>query len=743
MSDKISINVEKIRNWSIGTALIGVIAGAVPVTVAHGQVAGAQPEQTLAEHLEDQNAKLRLQSGRPQLDRNLRTLSEPRQADSSRSTPVASILQLDALLTPESRARLVEEGIIVQEYLGGTTYLVAITRRTDKAVSALEALGAAAAPLLPSDKIKPAALVPPQIPRELDREAERPEASLLVEFLTVVDDAQARAELERIGVKILRKLANHIFVVADDPEKVNAIAELPSVKVIDRGPTPFLPLNATARVVSGADLAQRFALGNPAPAYSGVTGKGVRMGIADSGVDENHDDFKAIAAGGGPGATRVYNPRPGSGAHGTHVASIAGGSGVNANANAYPDYSLRGQAPGAEIGDYAGMGASVSAYHAAIVTDRTDVTNHSYVQTTNGSYSSEAATIDKIMRGEETHLGAAIPAKPQVWAAGNNGFSAQYGSNEGYYSTFTSAKNTISVGSIDTYDLRISRYSSLGPSLDGRIKPDIVAPGCNDSLLGAPKIIAALHGSQGYTTMCGTSMAAPVVTGIVALMMEASSNAFGVPPKHLPSTYKALLVQTARDKVKTAPYLAREFNNPDTTRPLIYHAGPDFATGYGLVDAEAAVRTIADKRLWKEGKIGATGAGGANSWCMKVPPGSAEVKATLAWDDEAGSTVTTNTTPKLVNDLDIWLVAPDGAKFLAWTLNPLPLASTVGDPDPISTADVVPAKRGVDRRNNVEMVSVPLPLAGAWTVKVEAFKLPNGHAQPYSLAVSEPVSACP
>jgi hypothetical protein len=133
MSDKVSTNVEKIRNWSIGTALIGVIVGTVPVTVAHGQVAGAQPEQTLAEHLEDQNAKLRLQSGRPQLDRNLRTLSEPRQADSSRSTPVASILQLDALLTPESRARLVEEGIIVQEYLGGTTYLVAITRRTDKA----------------------------------------------------------------------------------------------------------------------------------------------------------------------------------------------------------------------------------------------------------------------------------------------------------------------------------------------------------------------------------------------------------------------------------------------------------------------------------------------------------------------------------------------------------------------------------------------------------------------------------
>jgi subtilisin family serine protease len=265
-----------------------------------------------------------------------------------------------------------------------------------------------------------------------------------------------------------------------------------------------------------------------------------------------------------------------------------------------------------------------------------------------------------------------------------------------------------------------------------------MAPGCVDSIVTGAGIMAASNGSQGYTGKCGTSMAAPVVSGIIALMMQSYSHAFGADPGLYPSTYKSLLVQTARDMIKTEAYNDREFNNPDSGEPLRFYAGPDFATGYGLVDADAAVRAIADNRLWKQAVADATGE--VDTYCIGVPDGAGEIKITLAWDDEPGTILTSITTSKLVNDLDLELRSPSDGVTLPWTLDPLPVSANPGDGalDPISTSDITPARRDVDRRNNVEMASVPLPEMGEWKVRVRAFHLPNANPQPYSLVASLP-----
>jgi subtilisin family serine protease len=713
-----------------------------------GPRAVAPVEQTLAQYLAGRNEQIQLFSGplRLQLEYPKALIRDLVQIDpTAQPTPNASILQFDAPLTRDTRAALEAEGIRIEEYLGGTTYLVSIVQRaTDApAFSTLDAITVAGAPLLPGDKITPAALRPIET-RLPHREAETAEPSLSIGFLSVVSEERARADLAGIGIEVLRKVDDYIFAVRNGAETAKAVAALPSVKVVDAGPTPFLPLNDTGRRVSESDQAQRFSLGGVFPTYGGVSGLNARVGIADTGVDENHDDFDEIALNGSAGPTRIYATSPGGGSHGTHVASIAGGSGFNSNANAHPDFALRGHAPWVQIGDYAPMGATVANYHTAIVSDATDVTNHSYVQTADASYGTAAATIDRIVRGDATHNNVAIPAKPQVWAAGNNGVVAQYGANEGYYAAFTSAKNSISVGSVDTRDRRLSDFSSLGPTFDGRIKPDIVAPGCIDSIL-RPRagILAASSGTQGYTGMCGTSMAAPVVTGTIALMINAYINAFGAGRPNLrPSTYKALLIQTARDLIKTAAYPAREFNNPDTGAPLLFHAGPDFATGYGLVDVDAVTQSISDSSLWSESILVIPGE--EHTWCMDVPAGAGEVKASLAWDDEPGSTITAQTTSKLVNDLDLELLAPDGTVVRPWTLDPLPVTANPGSgaPDPITAADVVPARRGVDRRNNVEMAHVSLPQVGEWRIRVRAFNLPNGRAQTYSIATSHQRMFC-
>ena len=86
------------------------------------------------------------------------------------------------------------------------------------------------------------------------------------------------------------------------------------------------------------------------------------------------------------------------------------------------------------------------------------------------------------------------------------------------------AKNTLVVGNADDVLNRLNNSSSMGPTLDGRLKPEVVAHGtsvvstCVPGDLGPPS--AAVCAANGYNTLSGTSMAAPAVTGAMGLLQE-------------------------------------------------------------------------------------------------------------------------------------------------------------------------------------------------------------------------------
>jgi hypothetical protein len=274
-----------------------------------------------------------------------------------------------------------------------------------------------------------------------------------------------------------------------------------------------------------------------------------------------------------------------------------------------------------------------------------------------------------------------------------------------------SAKNTVVVANIASDTARAHSSSSRGPTLDGRLKPDISGPGWQAS---GDFAITSTQPRGGYAGLIGTSMSTPAVAGSLALVTEryralcASVN----PPPH---TLRALLLHAAED-LTTIPNVGTNFQ------------GPDFAHGYGRARVKEAVDLIPHHR------VGAAAALGDTDFTVVIGA-MVRLKVTLAWDDPAFTmnAAPSPTTGMLQNDLDLVLIAPDGTQHTPWVLNPQ-------NPFEPATCSAIPAGNAIpeaarDRRNTVEQVVVDNAAAGTWTIRVTASQLSLG-PQSYTL-VSE------
>ena len=451
----------------------------------------------------------------------------------------------------------------------------------------------------------------------------------------------------------VKKLGGSYFEIDIDSAMVRKVLTLPYVMEIEPAWMPAMAVNYDNRGVHGLNI-----LKNTLTGMRGLSGRNVYVGVGDDGNITSHIDYKDRVT---DRASYAYSN------HATHVGGTVGGAGLlnPRDEGMAPRVSLIGEyftniisATENHIRDF-NMVLTNNSYHSALTTCAG-----------NGDYGSASEFSDEQQYENDTLL--------HVFAAGNDGGLSCSPYPAGYHtvkSEWQCAKNALVVASMDT-NYTIAASSSRGPTDDGRLKPEITAVGRN---------VRSTYPNNGYATISGTSMACPTTVGTLSLLVERFRQInSGRSP--LMGLIKAIACNTARDAG---------------------NIGPDFIFGFGILQAERALRAIEDSTY----KVLTVASGDSQTFTLSVPSGLQQVKIMLYWVDAEGNPSGVRT---LVQDLDLEVVDAGGSRYLPWTLNT----------NPGSVASV--ATRGRDTINNIEQFTLDSPGSGNYTVVVKGRDLPLG-----------------
>ena len=267
-------------------------------------------------------------------------------------------------------------------------------------------------------------------------------------------------------------------------------------------------------------------------AIAGVTGQGVGVAVIDSGISNHSALSKKVVANvsfvtNDPAVSDVYG-------HGTHVAGIIAGTATYVT----PLYT-GGIAPGAQLvnvrvlgGDGTGLTSDVIAGIDWVIANRTKY-NIRVINLSLGHPVTEPSVTDPLCEAVADAVSAGIVV---VAAAGNAGKTADGHMVLGGIASPGNSPLAITVGALNTWatvtrsDDSVATYSSRGPTrYDFGVKPDVAAPGnkiislqANGSSIATmyPALHVAGTGINAYMMLSGTSMAAPMVSGGVALLLQ-------------------------------------------------------------------------------------------------------------------------------------------------------------------------------------------------------------------------------
>ncbi|MDI3390072.1 S8 family serine peptidase [Streptomyces sp. B-S-A8] len=251
-----------------------------------------------------------------------------------------------------------------------------------------------------------------------------------------------------------------------------------------------------------AELAESNAqIGSPEAWEAGLTGKGVKVAVLDTGVDADHPDLAGrIATSKSFIEGQEVADKDG---HGTHVTSTVGGSGAGS------DGKEKGVAPGAELAVGKVLSDEGSGTESQIIAGMEWAAKDVDAKIVSMSLGSRAPSDGTDPMAQAVNTLTEETGALFVIAAGNSGAPGSIGSPG-------AADAALTVGAVDAQD-QAAPFTSKGPRYgDQALKPDLSAPGVE--ILAARSGLAP--GSGLYTSMSGTSMATPHVAGAAALLAE-------------------------------------------------------------------------------------------------------------------------------------------------------------------------------------------------------------------------------
>lgn len=429
-------------------------------------------------------------------------------------------------------------------------------------------------------------------------------------------------------------------------------------------------------------------------AATGYTGKNQLVGVIDTGLDSGleqnlHPDLQGqvkqlIAVG-------RYDDASDTNGHGTHVAGSIVGTGKAS------DGKVKGMAPDAKLVfhsvlDYFGGLAIYDDNLAEMLQEAYDagvrIHSDSWGEERGfGQYNSDSEIMDRFIWEH--------PDMTILVAAGNDG------GKKGTVGSPATAKNVIAVGASESVRPAlhnrvadnpddIAFFSSRGPTADGRIKPEIVAPGSmilslRSQLAGEGEASPEGDGVDAnlYTYLNGTSMSTPIMAGGVAQIRQfLQENGTKQPSAAL---IKAMVVTGADDLKKNA-------NDQ----------------GFGRANLLSSIGTsIIDE------KENGLQTGQKKTYTVDVTDAKKPFVTTLAWTDAPGSVTVLD---QLVNDLNLTIETPSGEIYHG-------------------NDRKGPNGNEVDHTNNVEKIVIPKPEPGTYKITVDGFNIPKG-PQPYALAAN-------
>ena len=515
-------------------------------------------------------------------------------------------------------------------------------------------------------------------------------SDIIVMLFDSKHNSQVTSEIQQLGGEIVDN-SGEIMRVRIGTSKLSYIAAMTGVSWIEKYVQPVI-FNDIAADITNVSYVQN---------THGLTGSGQIVAVADTGLDTGvndatmHDDIEGriVALNAWWGA---YGDNGGAdyNGHGTHVAGSVLGNGANSSgqyAGMAPMAQLVFQALQYDGGDPFYNGAlltptNLSSLFQEAYNDGAKIHSNSWGSndpSDYGNYTSSSQYVDSFMWDNKDML--------IVFAAGNDGAAGQ-----NTVSPPSTAKNALTVGASENLRLDkgsnaddiddIASFSSRGPTDDGRIKPDVVAPGTyiisTRSSMGSASYSWGVVDSY-YAYSSGTSMATPLTAGTAALVRQYYVDNESISPSA--ALIKATLINGAANMSLSTDY-----------------------QGWGRVDIEKSLFPTSPRTMLYQDNINLNN---LDSWNVtyRIVNDSEPLRITIVWTDYPSATFVGKT---LVNDLDLNVTGPDG--------------SYLGN--------------GGDSINNVEQVEIMSPTVGLYTITIDGTNIPQG-PQPFAIVASGALSS--